>query len=213
MFRTLTTFKTADDKPIVSKNFDKAVSVAVANLNMKDIETKDEGDIIEELANGKRKRRPISNGPTASTSNLHPVKKRAIKRQQQVFNQSTSITSPTKQSDFDEDSDSINWSGDEDFLSNVSVLDQSNVSLIPIPTKVATVKQEPKSNGEPTSPATLAASTSDNTVDEEIEWDDDADAEISRLFTENNLDTSINISTSKLDRSALQEISNFSCSD
>lgn len=181
-----TSFKLANDQPIVFKNFQEATNKANKKLKFSSDEDEDPDDIIKEIVATKRKKydhvQPKKKLKNHSTPIVISPKKTSRGRDE-------SSTRGQEMSSIDDD---IDWSDDGEFFRNVSLLDVSKMSSCS-PKK----RHKQAINDDITGMQEFDSGAGIPSDDEQ--WSD--------------CDTELNISIARLDRSALHEISNLSRQD
>lgn len=199
--RVSSSFRLANDEPIVFQNYKAASSVANVKLKLDLDSEKDVDKILDDIVCKKRRiydeKLPQKRVKHQSTP-LSRSPKKSPQKHNYKSNDTPSTSGPQTSSKFD--SDDIDWSDDGEFFKNVN----STVSLIeeqktPI-SKESKVNKTQTTTVDTNNRETLANDHDSGTVDDdELEWSD--------------CDNELNTSIARLDRSALQEISNLSSRD
>lgn len=190
MNTTASSFRLANDEPFVFKDYENAASIASKRLNLQSDEDEDPEDIIKSIVAVKRKKYNDVQPKKKTRVHSTPVINSPIKSQK-------SGDSSTSFKDVSNIDDDIDWSDDGEFFRNVSLLETSK-TCSPSPTKRAR-NVDSNVQDEDTSKVQDADSGAILPTDDDLDWSD--------------CDTELNCSISKLDRSALQEISNRSLMD
>lgn len=181
-----TSFRLANDEPIVFKNYKQASTAALQKLKFDLDSEKEPDEIIEDLVSKKRK---IYNDmqPNKRAKQSTPLIKSPTKKSNGYKNPSTSLLSCSSPLDSD-----IDWSDDGEFFKNVSLIEETKTSQQDADRSPANNSKTMIKSRDNEANSRDHEHDSGAISDEELEWSD--------------CDSELNSSIARFDRSVLQEI-------